>query len=613
MSYLKRLVVLLSIMLIQNSFGQSTVYVETSIQFGRGILKTRGSETYVITPLHVVQRRDGSDYFGPITIYGERNERARADLLNSYPGDLAVLRFSGEENLVYKNWKLAENYSSILEIVDKGFIELREPTGEVIKVPVAIIGNDFHNIFIKPIDSQEKFKQGMSGSSLFVVYEGKKVYLGMFQEIEDEKNGLVIRADEMDKLLGGFFNPVKKEKRSNVITDKNLVKKVDDIKYELLNINKSADKVTFTFDVTSLNKDKTIRLSYRDIFLVEEDGAEHNASRINIGNKSHHIVDYNLVQGTPVSMKLIFSDISSSTKFASLLKIGFKRNEILKRFEYRDLYFGDENEIVKEGGSWAKNELDFKFELETFEKVGTSVNFIFSVTSLNKDKPIKFSYRDIFLYDDKGLEIKPDKISIGNKSYHIVDYNLIRDVKVALIISFKDVALTAKGVSLLKVGFSDAQNKGAFQMRGLTFPEKKITKTKKTESSFINNTKETKSLTNCSEVYFYRKNSVLEYQATVYLYNHGELIAKLAPGVRYKTLVCNPDRSYKFSVRTNPNEVALANSKPIIEMGKKYYLKINCSAGISTIKLIDPKKGEKDVKNNAKFKRRITNLTLNEY
>ena len=613
MSYLKRLVVLLSIILIQNSFGQSTIYVETSIQFGRGILKTRGSETYVITPLHVVQRRDGSDYFGPITIYGERNERARADLLNSYPGDLAVLRFSGEENLVYKNWKFAENYSSILEIVDKGFIELREPTGEVIKVPVAIMGNDFHNIFIKPIDSQEKFKQGMSGSSLFVVYEGKKVYLGMFQEIEDEKNGLVIRADEIDKLLGGFFNPVKKEKRSNVITDKNLVKEVDDIKYELLNINKSADKVTFTFDVTSLNKDKVVKLYYRDIFLYEDSGAEHQANKIIIGNKSSHNVEYNLVEGTSVSMKIIFSGISSSAQFATLLKVGFLKEQTKSSFEYRDLYFGDNNEVIEDEGNWSKEELGFKYELLSFEKTGTNVTFNFTVTSLNDDKIVKLYHRNIYLYDDKGLETNPYKITIGNKSSHNIEYNLVQGIRVPLEFSFKDVAFSAKGVSLLKVGFSDAQNKGVFQMRGLTFPVKTITKTKKTESSYISNTKETKSLTNCSEVYFYRKNSVLEYQATVYLYNHGELIAKLAPGVRYKTLVCDPDRSYKFSVRTNPNEVALANSKPIIEMGKKYYLKINCSAGISTIKLMDPKKGEKDVKNNAKFKRRITNLTLNEY
>jgi hypothetical protein len=106
---------------------------------------------------------------------------------------------------------------------------------------------------------------------------------------------------------------------------------------------------------------------------------------------------------------------------------------------------------------------------------------------------------------------------------------------------------------------------------------------------------------------------MLEYDAPVYLYNHGELIAKLEPGMRFKTTVCDPDRSYVFSVRTNPDEIALVNSKPVIEMGKKYYLKINCNAGISSIKLMDIKKGKKDIANNSKFKRSLTDLTLNEY
>jgi hypothetical protein len=48
-------------------------------------------------------------------------------------------------------------------------------------------------------------------------------------------------------------------------------------------------------------------------------------------------------------------------------------------------------------------------------------------------------------------------------------------------------------------------------------------------------------------------------------------------------------------------------------MGKKYYLKINCNAGISSIKLMDIKKGKKDIANNSKFKRSLTDLTLNAY
>jgi hypothetical protein len=181
--------------------------------------------------------------------------------------------------------------------------------------------------------------------------------------------------------------------------------------------------------------------------------------------------------------------------------------------------------------------------------------------------------------------------------------------------SFKDVSTSAKSVSLLKVGFSDTKNKGVFQIRNLTFTDKtaSATKTQTAVTNVTNATSKPVSSSNCSEIFFYRKMSMLEYDAPVYLYNHGELIAKLEPGMRFKTTVCDPDRSYVFSVRTNPDEIALVNSKPVIEMGKKYYLKINCNAGISSIKLMDTKKGKKDIANNSKFKRSLTDLTLNEY
>jgi hypothetical protein len=221
------------------------------------------------------------------------------------------------------------------------------------------------------------------------------------------------------------------------------------------------------------------------------------------------------------------------------------------------------------------------------------------------------------MYDDKGSEYTPYNISIGNKSSHIVKHNLIQGIRVPLILKFKDVASSAQGISLLKVGFSDTKNKGVFQIRNLSFAEKAATTTKTQTQTLTNNLAKTSTKTvsssDCSEIYFYRKMSMLEYPSPVYLYNHGELIATLEPGMRFKTTVCDPNRSYVFSVRTNPDEIALVNSKPVVEMGKKYYLKINCNAGISSIKLMDDKKGEKDVNNNGKFKRGLTDIELSEY
>jgi len=609
MRYLSKFILLLSLILIQFAYSQTTVYVKTN-QFGRGILKMRGSETYVITPEHLLK-----EYYGPITVHGKAGQRARAELLKTYIGDLAILQFSDAPNFNASKWQLDKNYSSIIETISEAYVELREEDGSASKVAVSITGVDVQFISIKPDDHNEKFYQGMSGSSLFVNYQGQKVFLGMLQSIADDENGSVIRADEMEKILGSFFNPVKAKKRSTVITDQSMTREVEDFRFSLMNINKSADKVTFEFEVTSLQKDREISLSSRDIRLYENTGLEYIPNTITIGNKTYRYVNYNLVKGTAVPMKLIFTGVSSSAEFASLLSVGFSTNNIKNSFEYKDLYFGDNKEDAGETGKWSKEELDFKFELEDVNNTGTEVVITFTATSLNRDKLISLSHNDIFLYDDMGSEYKPYNISVGNKSYHYVEHNLIQGIRVPLILNFKDVASSAQGISLLKVGFSDTKNKGVFQIRNLSFAEKaaSATKTETPANNLAKTSAKTVSPSDCSEVYFYRKMSVLEYDVPVYLYNHGELITKLEPGMRFKTTVCNPDRTFVFSVRTNPDEIALVNSKPVIEMGKKYYLKINCNAGISSIKLMDNKKGQKDVESNSKFKRSLTELTLNEY
>jgi len=584
MKYLSKLLILLFIIVSQYSYSQSTVYVKTN-QFGRGILKMRGGETYVITPGHLLK-----EYFGPITVIGEGTERARAELLKTYIGDLAVLRFPEEHNLYCNKWQLDKNYSSIIENIFEAFIELREEDGSATKVAVDISGLDVQYIFIRPNDYREKFYQGMSGSSLFVDYQGKKVFLGMLQSISDDENGLVIRADELDKILGSFFNPVKKEKRSNVITDKDLVKEVQGIKFELLNINKSADKVTFGFDVTSLNEDKQIAFNVRDNQLIV-DGYEYYGNTINIGNQSGAYVTYQFIKGISVPLQLIYIDISTSAEFASSLKVQFTINRVTNSFKYGELFLGDITEELDDSGNWSKEELGFEYELESFRKTGDQAEFIFSVASLNADKTIKIGSRDVLLYDDRGFETNAHKILIGNKSSHYVVYNLIRDVKVPFILTCK-IDAAAKSVSKLEVNFSDGKNKGVFEIRNLTFPEKTIAETQKTESKSNSNSNESEIVKDCSEIYFYRKNSSLESPTSVYLYNHGELLTRLDPGVRYKAIVCDPDRTIKFSVKTNQDEIALSSSKPDIEMGKKYYFKINCVAGISSIKLMDTDKGE---------------------
>ncbi len=617
MKYLSQLFLLLSFVFIQNTYCQSTVYVQTN-QFGRGLLKTRGNECFVITPDHLIK-----NYNGPINVFGEGSERSRANLLKSYTGDLAILRFEGENNQNCKKWHLDEKYSSILENVFEGYLELRDKDGSASKFAVNINGIDVQYITIRPKDFREKFYQGMSGSTLFVEFQGKKVFLGMLQSISDDETGSVIRADEIDKILSSHFNPIERKKKSNVITDKDLTKEALDFKFDLLNINKSADRVTFTFDVTSLKSDKVIHFKNRDIFLYDDEGLESKANNIFIANKAQNYgyAEHKLIQGISVPLKITFTKVNSSAQFATLFKVGFSDKEKTGNFEFRELYFGDESEdlseVIEEKGSWSKEVLGFKYDLLSFEKTGTDVVFTFTITSSARDKLVNLKNRDILLYDNMGSEYAANNILIANKpqKYGYTEHKLIQEIQVPLIISFKDVAQSATGVALLKVGFSDNQNQSSFQIRKLTFPKKttaKLENKANTKSENKANTSVGKPSTSCSELFFYRKKGFLECEETVYLYNHGELLAKLQPGIRYKSIVCD-DRSFKFSAKTNPNEIAYSTSKPDIEMGKKYYLKISCSVGVSTVSLQENGKGEKDITNNSKFKRKLEILPLTEF
>jgi hypothetical protein len=617
MRYLSKSILFITLFFIQFAYSQTTVYVKTN-QFGRGILKTRGSETYVITPEHLLK-----NYYAPIQVHGKAGQRARAEKLKDYTGDLAVLRFSESQTLNAEKWELHKNYNTIIETISEAYVELREEDGSATKVAVSITGVDVQFISIKPEDPNENFYQGMSGSSLFVNYQGQKVFLGMLQSIADDKNGSVFRADEMEKILGSFFNPVKAKKRSSVITDQNMTKEVDDFRFNLMNINKSADKVTFEFELTSLKEDQEIYIFLSNVYMYENSGLEYKINSIIIGNKKNDYrgIGYNLVKETAVPLKLVFTGVSSTAEFASLLSVNFSSNNTSKNFEYKDLYFGENTEDVSESGKWSKEELGFKFELQNIKKTGTEVVVTFTAESLDRDKHISMSDKYISMYDDRGSEYKPHNITIANKSINYsgsVSHNLIQGIKVPIIMTFKDVSTAVKAVPLLKVDFYGVNNnKGVFQIRNLSFAEKAATTTKTQTQTLANNlaktTNKTVSSSDCSEIYFYRKMSMLEYPSPVYLYNHGELIATLEPGMRFKTTVCDPNRSYVFSVRTNPDEIALVNSKPVVEMGKKYYLKINCNAGISAIKLMDDKKGEKDVNNNGKFKRGLTDIELSEY
>ena len=181
-------------------YSQETVYIQ-SIEKGRGILKSRAGECFVIAPLHVISEDDDE-----IIIRGESRVESRVIFGKGFPSDLVALKIveGGTQNC--KNWKTHEDYKYILDATYKGFLELRNPNGMARIFPVYIKDISDSNLSIRPVDKTESFRKGMSGSSLYTEFNGEKVYLGMLQKIK-EGTGYVIQADNIERLTYEFFNP----------------------------------------------------------------------------------------------------------------------------------------------------------------------------------------------------------------------------------------------------------------------------------------------------------------------------------------------------------------------------------------------------------------------
>ena len=90
--------------------AQETVFVE-STQKGKGILKSRSGECFVITPEHVV-----SEDASVLSIIGSKNVLSKGELVQSYGEgiDLAIVRVVGGGAQNCTNWSVPKNYTSML-------------------------------------------------------------------------------------------------------------------------------------------------------------------------------------------------------------------------------------------------------------------------------------------------------------------------------------------------------------------------------------------------------------------------------------------------------------------------------------------------------------------
>src|SRR5688572_15842083 len=116
-----------------------------STETGHGILRSRGTECFVLTPLHVI-----GNALGPVRVIGERATEGKAELFREFPGDLALLRVTEQGTLRCEPWPPATNVSITLQSQAGGHLTTREPDGSRTLMPVMFRSIDVDRVFVRP-------------------------------------------------------------------------------------------------------------------------------------------------------------------------------------------------------------------------------------------------------------------------------------------------------------------------------------------------------------------------------------------------------------------------------------------------------------------------------
>ena len=176
----------------------SDAFVSADGSFGQGYFRTRGNECLFITPAHVVEDA------GEITLITDSRKEISADILNIFPGDIALLKVNlkGKETCPKSSWSNGNKLSAFLKIYGDGYIITRLEDGSSLRTEVKIQGYDkFSTIKITSLNPKVDISKGFSGSPLFVADRPAGMLLSV-------KNGIgkVTRQDALNSYLSLFFN-----------------------------------------------------------------------------------------------------------------------------------------------------------------------------------------------------------------------------------------------------------------------------------------------------------------------------------------------------------------------------------------------------------------------
>lgn len=191
----------------------SDVFIKTDDnEIGQGIFRQRGSECLIITPLHVIENAFKID----VTLADKQN--FSAEMIESFPGDISVLRFKHNDSIrcKYLNQSNETQLDTLLEVEQHGELRTMLADGSIRIIPVNIIGYDkFRNIHVTPQDSSINFVKGESGSPLFIAGYFSGVLLSVKNNV-----GIILRSDALSQTVSLFFNDALKNKTQSIFRKK---------------------------------------------------------------------------------------------------------------------------------------------------------------------------------------------------------------------------------------------------------------------------------------------------------------------------------------------------------------------------------------------------------
>ncbi len=179
----------------QSAVAGDRVFVRGSEE-GRGVLRERNGECFVITPEHVV------DSSARIRVIDEKRHEVSARFEASYAPDLTVLRLAAGPVSCSFLWDKGRGLSARLAKATVAVVLAQGATGATERFYMRVVSHSDRTVTIRPQSGDDRLRQGLSGSMVEIA--GRPA--GMLMQVDAETGeGLVFRQDYVTSVMAPFF------------------------------------------------------------------------------------------------------------------------------------------------------------------------------------------------------------------------------------------------------------------------------------------------------------------------------------------------------------------------------------------------------------------------